>query len=51
MTNRKKLVWAICDYLQSSLKDGSITKDDSEGVEGFKLKPFLFIGSNLINFF
>jgi hypothetical protein len=32
--NKKALVYSILEFLQKSCEDGTINKDDSEGIEG-----------------
>jgi hypothetical protein len=32
--NKKALVFSILDFLQKSCEDGTINKDDAEGIEG-----------------
>jgi hypothetical protein len=36
--NKKALVYSILEFLQKSCDDGTIAKDDAEGIEG-KIKP------------
>lgn len=32
--NKKALVYSILEFLQKSCEDGTINKDDTEGIEG-----------------
>lgn len=34
--NKKALVYSILEFLQKSCEDGTINKDDTEGIEGIK---------------
>lgn len=38
--NKKALVYSILEFLQKSCEDGTINKDDTEGIEGKKNKQF-----------
>lgn len=41
--NKKALVYSILEFLQKSCEDGTINKDDTEGIEGaFITKQILF---------
>eukprot|EP00842_Homolaphlyctis_polyrhiza_P003439 jgi/Hompol1/4096/HPOL_006917-RA len=33
MDNQKKLALAVCDFLQQNINNGTIKKDDVEGIE------------------
>lgn len=45
--NKKALVFSILEFLQKSCEDGTINKDDTEGIEGNvykdEMRPPLFL--------
>jgi small glutamine-rich tetratricopeptide repeat-containing protein alpha len=38
---RQKLAFAICDYLSSSLTNGTLSEDNREGIEGEFMLPII----------
>lgn len=48
---RKRLAFAICDYLQESISNGTIKEDDAEGIEGTLRNIYVSLSKGLCAFF